>query len=215
MLPYFKLFEQLLKEIDVKNVGLFPGKFKPPHIGHFNTCKRASRENDLVLVLISKKTHENINPEMSLKIWNIYSKYLNDVFPFVVSPTPVLACFDIANILNNGSFLDLKTGKGPRSNAEEVIKNNAILDSFLNVGNNINLNLYSSPEDRERFKHLKGELYKGKGVLNIKYKPVDRVTSASKMRNAMTEKTDLSSFLPRELSKEDKREVINILNDNV
>jgi cytidyltransferase-like protein len=214
MVSYNQLFEQLLKEVDVKNIGLFPGKFKPPHIGHFNTCKRACQENDLVLILISKKEHEGITPEMSLRIWNIYAKYLNESFPFVVYPTPVLACFDIANILNNSNFID-KLGKEPKSNAKEVIDNNPILNSFINVGNNINLNLYSSPEDKERFKHLKGELYKGKGVIQINYKPVDRVTSASKVRRAIKEKKDLSKFIPKEINDQDKQEIITILNDNI
>lgn len=215
MVPYKRLFEQLLKEVDVKNVGLFPGKFKPPHVGHFNTCKRACNENDLVLILISKKEHEEVTPEMSLEIWNIYSKYLNESFPFVVSPTPVLACFDIANILNNGNFVDNKLGREPKSNAKEVIENNPILSSFVNVGNNINLNLYSSPEDKERFKHLKGDLYKGKGIIQINYKPVDRVTSASKVRQAIKEGKDLTKFIPKELEEEDKQKIITILNDNI
>lgn len=215
MLSFVKLFEQLLKEIDVKNVGFFPGKFKPPHRGHFKTCEKACKENDLVLVLISSKEHEGVTAEESLKIWNIYGKYLKDSFPFIVMPTPVLTCFEIVNIINNGSFLN-KEGKKPLSNAEEVISNNPILDSYINVGNNINVNLYSSPEDRERFKRMSGSLYKGKGVIDINYKPVERLTSASKFRSSIEKNQNIVEFLPDCLSDKDKKLVINILkNDNI
>lgn len=207
------LFETFLKEVDVKNIGIFPGKFKPPHLGHFKTCEEACKDNDITFVLISNKEHDGITPEMSFKIWSIFSKHLQNSVPFIVTPTPVLGCYELVNTLNNDSYTsDTNTYK---SNVEELIKNSKVLESFLNVGNNMKVNLYSSPEDQQRFRNMNKPLYVGKNVLDINFKPVARVTSASKFREAINQKKDINKFLPNILSKEEKLEIVNIINGSV
>lgn len=207
------LFEAFLKEVDVKNIGIFPGKFKPPHIGHFTTCERACKENDITFVLISNKEHEGITPEMSFKIWSIFANHLNNSVPFIVTPTPVLGCYELVNTLNNGTYVsDTNTYK---SNIQELINNSKVLESFISVGNNMKINLYSSPEDQQRFRNINKPLYTGKNVLDINFKPVARVTSASKFREALSVNRDISSFLPPILSKNEKQEILNIINGTV
>ena len=212
---FLNIIEQLLKEVDVKKIGIFPGKFKPPHVGHFKTCEEASKQNSIVIVLISAKEHEGLTAEKSFKIWDIYKKYLKNIFVFVATPSPVLATYDLANILNNGEYKPSIKSKAPRSNALEIIDNFKELSSFINVGNNVELNLYSSFEDRVNFKNILKEPYKGKNILNIKFKPVKRITSATKMRQAINNQANLNSFLPAILNKEDKNTIINIINDRV
>lgn len=204
-----RLFETFLKEVDVKNIGIFPGKFKPPHIGHFKTCKAACRENDITFVLISNKEHEGITPEMSFNIWQIFAKHLDNAVPFIVNPTPVLGSYEMVNTLNNGEYISDRGSY--KSNIEELIDSSDVLKSYLNVGNNMKVNLYSSPEDKDRFKNMYKDLYRGKNVLSINLKPVERVTSASKFREAIKNKSDLNKFLPKELDDSQKREVLNIL----
>lgn len=210
-----QLFEQLLKEIDVKELGVFPGKFKPPHKGHFKTCEVACKENDMVLVLISQKSHEGFSPEQSFKIWNIYKKYLTNIIPFITTPTPVLGCYDFANIMNNGEYKASPSSPTPKSNINELVDNSREITSYLNVGNSINLNLYSSQEDASRFKNIFKEPYKGKNVLDIKIKPVQRLTSASKFRDAIKTNKNIDKYLPKELSPEDKENIKNIINETV
>lgn len=212
---FCKIFEQLLKEIDVKSLGVFPGKFKPPHRGHFKTCKKACSENDLVFILISQKEHENITAEQSFNIWNIYKKYLPNTFPFICTPTPVLGAYDFANIINNGEYSPQSNQLRPKSNIQDLIDNSRELESYINVGNSVNLNLYASEEDITRFKNIKKSPYMGKNILEINFKSVLRLTSASKFRKALTSQSDLTQFLPKELSKEDKNSVLNILNGNI
>jgi hypothetical protein len=54
-------FEQLYSDIvceqdgDVHKVGIFPGAFKPPHMGHYYTALNACKNNDLVYIFASKK----------------------------------------------------------------------------------------------------------------------------------------------------------------
>jgi len=207
-----QLVEALLKEVDAKNIGVFPGKFKPPHKGHYKTCEVASSENDIVIVLISEKEHEGYTADTSLAVWNIYNKHIPNIIPFVVRPTPVLACYELANIFNNGEYLPSPQSSAPKSNITSLIDESRVIQSFLNVGNNVNLNLYSSPEDQARFERMRKEPYIGKTVIGIDFKPVDRMTSATKFREALTNKGDILSFLPCNLPGADLQQIINILN---
>lgn len=52
----------------------YPGKFKPPHKGHFEAAKNLASRDYIkqVNIVISKKTIDNITPEDSLMIWNMY-----------------------------------------------------------------------------------------------------------------------------------------------
>ena len=51
------LYRHLLVEQDVNftSVGIFPGAFKPPHVGHYMTALNACENNDKVYIFISKK----------------------------------------------------------------------------------------------------------------------------------------------------------------
>ena len=52
----------------------YPGKFKPPHKGHFEAAKALAAKSYItkVYIIISKKVLEGITPEDSLLIWNAY-----------------------------------------------------------------------------------------------------------------------------------------------
>ena len=95
-------------------IALFPGAFKPPTKGHFlavkelatNTFKAAKWDSDqtgkitpgtlrskkaedkvdTVLVIISNKARNGISAEDSLKVWNIYKKYLPNNVDIIISP---------------------------------------------------------------------------------------------------------------------------------
>jgi len=53
-------FENLYKELiteagDITKIGIFPGAFKPPHVGHYTTALNACEDNDIVYIYISSK----------------------------------------------------------------------------------------------------------------------------------------------------------------
>lgn len=54
----------------------YPGRFKPPHKGHYQAAKALAAKSYIteVVVLISKKVVQGITPEDSLTIWNMYLK---------------------------------------------------------------------------------------------------------------------------------------------
>ena len=52
----------------------YPGKFKPPHVGHFEAAKELASKDYVkqVNVVISRKTIDGITAEDSLMIWHMY-----------------------------------------------------------------------------------------------------------------------------------------------
>jgi hypothetical protein len=67
---------KVLSEQDGKRIALFPGKFKPPHRGHFDYVNKIARRSDVdeVIVLISPVDYPEVNNNQSLDIWNEYLK---------------------------------------------------------------------------------------------------------------------------------------------
>ena len=73
-----ELLGRRIAEAIVNEAGpcLYPGKFKPPHRGHYQAAKALAQKDYItkVIVLISRKTIDGITPEDSLMIWNTYLK---------------------------------------------------------------------------------------------------------------------------------------------
>ena len=57
-----------------KRTALFPGKFKPPHRGHFDFANKVARRSDVdeLLILISPLDQEPVSSRESLEIWEMY-----------------------------------------------------------------------------------------------------------------------------------------------
>lgn len=70
-----QIAEDILSEAS-PDVGpcFYPGKFKPPHKGHFEAAKYLASKNYInrVYVIISNVTKYGITPQDSLKIWQEY-----------------------------------------------------------------------------------------------------------------------------------------------
>ena len=61
---------------DGKRIALFPGKFKPPHRGHFDYVNKIAKRPDVdeVIILISPVDYPEVSNSQSLQIWNKYLK---------------------------------------------------------------------------------------------------------------------------------------------
>ena len=59
-----------------KRIALFPGKFKPPHKGHYDFVNKVARRSDVdeVVVLISPVDKDPVTAQQSLKIWSKFLK---------------------------------------------------------------------------------------------------------------------------------------------
>lgn len=60
MSNFLQSYQNILleNESNVNSVGIFPGAFKPPHVGHYSTALAACKNNDVVYIIISKKSRE-------------------------------------------------------------------------------------------------------------------------------------------------------------
>jgi len=103
-------------------VGLYPGAFKPPHIGHYQAAVDSLKNNDIVIVLISGQDRGEgegkITAEQSAEIWKLYKMHLGDNNLKIVrvpthvdklsnaKSTVITATYDIVHLLNNkGSYV--------------------------------------------------------------------------------------------------------------
>jgi cytidyltransferase-like protein len=188
------------------SVGIFPGAFKPPHKGHFDTVKRAATENNDVYVIISAVDRDGITAQNSLNTWNIYKSYLPKNVHFVrTSGSPVLVVYHIADILNNGQFTPTPRSPAPHPDAQKIVA------EIQKHSGPYQINLYASQEDANDrygsfFKNI--SLFKGKQVSGVHQKEVSRLASSTKAREALMQKNYLAfkKLLPP-ITKEDMHRV--------
>lgn len=203
----FKLF----CEQSTTGIGLFPGAFKPPHKGHFETVKQAAIENKELVVLVSSADRDGITATDSLTVWNIYKPYLpKNVSVYFAQGSPVTIVYQIVDILNNDVFTPTPRVQSPIPVAQEIANKLAKNTSPYTI------NLYASDEDMKRysafFNPKSKQIYTGKKVKNITDKDVVRVASATDARAALQKKNyeDFKAYLP-DITKEDKLKIYNLL----
>ena len=56
------------------NIALYPGGYKPPHIGHYEAAKEALTQADKVIVFVGPKEREGITQDMSIALWKLYTE---------------------------------------------------------------------------------------------------------------------------------------------
>ena len=125
--------KQSLTEDLVRNTALYPGKFKPPHGGHFNVAKQiiSNPDVDKLIIFVSPVTHEGITAEQAVKVWNTYRDYLpGDVDIRVAAVSPVRSVYEyIDNDAEVGEDLHLILGEkdiGPNGRFKNAVKHGAV-----------------------------------------------------------------------------------------
>jgi len=176
-----------LLESEQSGIALVPGGFKPPTVGHFHLADEVAKrpEIDKVIILIGHKTRDGVTKEESLAIWDIYKKYL---------PSNVEI-----KIADNSS---------PISDVGSLIKNNPDTFFFPVVGIRGEFDL----GDLKRFDSMKGK-YDNFQTIVIKTEGGKDRVSGTNTRNALIggEKEKFQTYLPTELSDEDKENIWSIL----
>jgi len=106
---------QELLESSTPIVALYPGKFKPPHAGHFDVVQQASKIADEVVVIMSNIPKDEFTPEQSMEVWSLYKDLLPSNIEIKVSTksSPVSEVFDI--IKDKSRDFIVLYGKGERS----------------------------------------------------------------------------------------------------
>jgi cytidyltransferase-like protein len=82
-----------LPEITMKKIGIFTGKFKPPHRGHYDIITQALAENDQVRIYVSDKAEGGIDADTSIKILKKYIGKNSKVIIEKTSISPVRSAY--------------------------------------------------------------------------------------------------------------------------
>jgi predicted nucleotidyltransferase len=135
------LFEQASNPI----IALYPGKFKPPHKGHFEVAKKLLNIADKIEILISAKPVEGITAEQSKAVWDLYNTLLDGKLDIkIISGSPVKYVLDIIEANQNNNYIAVY-GKGEESRYINVGKdprymNAKIFDGGTTVTQDGNIN---------------------------------------------------------------------------
>ena len=114
----------LLLEQDQPTIALFPGKFKPPHKGHFSVVKQLLNKADQVVILISPKIHDGISPDESVAAWELYKDQLVDGNKVEIRVSAVTPVRDVYDFVENNPELTVYAayGKGEESRYKNLSK---------------------------------------------------------------------------------------------
>ena len=104
-----------------KTIALFPGKFKPPHAGHFAAAKYYADKPEVeeVRVIISRNQKVEhgpnerlvVTPDMSQAIWDVYAADEPKIKVWVTNaPTPVQDAYEEITALNRGDTVMMVIG---------------------------------------------------------------------------------------------------------
>jgi predicted nucleotidyltransferase len=135
------LFEQASNPI----IALYPGKFKPPHKGHFEVAKKLLNIADKIEILISAKPVEGITAEQSKAVWDLYNTLLDGKLDIkIISGSPVKYVLDTIEANQNNNYIAVY-GKGEESRYINVGKdprymNAKIFDGGTTVTQDGNIN---------------------------------------------------------------------------
>jgi len=167
-----------------QSIALYPGKFKPPHGGHFNVAKSILEKPgiDKILIFVSPKVHEGITPEQAVNVWKIYEKYLpGEVEVRVAGITPVRSVYEY-------------------------------IDEEADIGDNLFLVLGEKDVQGGRFKTAAGRR-EGVEVTEIPIPPQMGGVSATQMRKALVDNDDKTFIagLPDELNDVDVDDIMRVL----
>ena len=187
MNSFVKSLIQPLLEQEGQNIALVPGGFKPPTIGHFALVDEVSKNPniDKVIVLIGHKNRDGVSKEESKEVWDLYKKYLPSNIEIQISENP-----------------------SPISDVASLIKNNPQNTYYPVVGIRGEMDL----GDLKRFDSLEGKYSNFKTIV-IKSEQEDDRVSGTNTRAALIggEKERFQSYLPTQLSQEEKNKVWSIL----
>jgi len=176
------------KRTSKMKIGVFPGAFKPPHVGHYNTAVLGAKQNDKMLVIVSDTVRgagsESIDGDTSYNIWMLYKEYLLKTDPeigkklyiiLVPGSEVITAVYNTARLLN-------QSWEGTTDASKTAHK---LVDS-IGDADRYAIKLYACSEDVSQryggfFKPDTKDLYQGNKVV-ISSSPCARAASASELR---------------------------------
>lgn len=176
--------EKLLKEQLEATVAIYGGGFKPPHKAHFENAKFLASQAQKLIIFIGPITREggvNVTAEQSKKIWEIYIKYLPVHCTVIIS--------EYTPILDTYKWVEMFGQRYGKVITGTIKKDMKRFKSFI--------------EKRDKYPNVE--------ILELPIMDDEEgKISATKIRLSMKE-VKKGTWIPKELSKEDRKQVIKIL----
>jgi predicted nucleotidyltransferase len=127
------------EEITKESIALYPGKFKPPHKGHFEVAKQLLNKVDRVEILISGKEVEGITAEQSKAIWELYNKLLGGRLDIkIIQGSPVKYVLDTIEANPNNHYVAVY-GKGDEERYRNIGKDPRYMNAEIFNGGAVSL----------------------------------------------------------------------------
>jgi len=104
----------------VKSVGIISGRFKPPHVGHYEAIKKIAQKNDETQVFVSPIEMDGVTGEMAVQILKEYFQDDKTITINLAEGSPVKTAY---------GFIDLL---GKKDDASDTTLNIYSLDSDMN-----------------------------------------------------------------------------------
>jgi hypothetical protein len=127
-----ELIQPLLEE--TKTIALYPGKFKPPHKGHFEVAKSLLDKADEIRIIISPVSVDGIAPKQSESVWKLYNNLLDNKLNIILADkSPVKYTLDTIKNTPDTKFITV-FGKGESDRYKSLTNNPNI---FIYDGGNV------------------------------------------------------------------------------
>ena len=197
-----------LLEQESQLIALYGGGFKPPTKGHFEVAKKTLEDHpeiDKLYIVIGNGLRDNISPDESKSIWEIYKTYLSDKVEIVNTDSPLTYIKQYSKDNPNATTYAVL---GTRENNEEdSIDFNKRKEFYEKYGNNIQLINITLPSDisgtkaREAAKISQDEFNKylpdelNEDELDIIYDYVKSVIKEEKIPTPDKPKTDYNGLI--------------------
>jgi hypothetical protein len=185
------LIKDLLPEsFDPKIIGVLGGGFKPPTRGHFRLIKKIIKENpnlEEFIVYVGGAVRNDLTQEDSLKIWDIYKKYLSPIVRFESSKAPI---GDIYRLSKNNPDSKILFFLGAREGKEDDLKD--IKHRIKGIG--------------EKYPNIESR------IIITPYEGISGTNARKAIPQGIEE---FSKFLPEELSPDEIKQVYDIVASNV
>jgi cytidyltransferase-like protein len=127
----------IVEEITKESIALYPGKFKPPHKGHFDVAKQLLEKVDRVEIIISSRPVDGITAEQSKKVWELYNTLLGGKLDIkIIQGSPVTYVLDTIEANQNNHYVAVY-GKGEEDRYRNVGKDPRYMNAEIFDGGTI------------------------------------------------------------------------------
>ena len=79
------------------NIALYPGGYKPPHIGHYKAAKIASQKAN-VIVFVGISPRDNITQDIAVDLWELYTAKDDNIEIRASKGSPVSDVYDYVEL---------------------------------------------------------------------------------------------------------------------